>query len=105
MFSFVNGFRDNKVAKDVCALIERLAGDRRIRIVHVCGTHEDLDVLREEAPKAVLGDCVLVGSADVDDADLPVPGQFLDEPADILGNLVVSEPLDEAEHHRFLSAR
>ena len=41
MFSFIQGFRDNKVAKDVCRLIERLAGDRRIRIVHVCGTHED----------------------------------------------------------------
>jgi hydrogenase expression/formation protein HypD len=41
MFSFVQGFRDNKVAKDVCRLIEKLAGDRRIRIVHVCGTHED----------------------------------------------------------------
>jgi hydrogenase expression/formation protein HypD len=41
MFSFVQGFRDNKVAKDVCRLIERMAGDRRIRIVHVCGTHED----------------------------------------------------------------
>lgn len=41
MFSFVQGFRDNKVAKDACRLIGRLAGDRRIRIVHVCGTHGD----------------------------------------------------------------
>lgn len=41
MFSFVQGFRDNKMAKDTCRLIGRLAGDRRVRIVHVCGTHED----------------------------------------------------------------
>ncbi len=34
-------FRDGDTAKRVVQLIRELAGDRRIRIVHVCGTHED----------------------------------------------------------------
>jgi len=34
-------FRDGETAKKVVQLIEELAGERRIRIVHVCGTHED----------------------------------------------------------------
>ncbi|UCH57694.1 MAG: hydrogenase formation protein HypD, partial [Candidatus Bathyarchaeota archaeon] len=41
MFPFVEGFRDSKLARDVCDLIESLAGDKHVRIVHVCGTHED----------------------------------------------------------------
>lgn len=41
MFSFVDDFRDEKAAKDVCGLIERLSGNQRVRLVHVCGTHED----------------------------------------------------------------
>lgn len=41
MFPFVRSFRDSRMARDVCRLIEELAGDRRVRIVHVCGTHED----------------------------------------------------------------
>ena len=34
-------FRDGDTAKRVVKLIRELAGERRIRIVHVCGTHED----------------------------------------------------------------
>jgi len=41
MFSFVDAFRDSDTAKKIMRLIEELAGDRRYRIVHVCGTHED----------------------------------------------------------------
>jgi len=42
MFSFVDAFRDSETAKKVVRLIEELAsGDRKYRIVHVCGTHED----------------------------------------------------------------
>ena len=41
MFPFVKSFRDSKMAKDVCNLVRDLAGGRHIRIVHVCGTHED----------------------------------------------------------------
>ena len=40
MFSFVQGSRDDNVAKDNCRLIEKLAGDRRVRIVHVCDIPE-----------------------------------------------------------------
>jgi hydrogenase expression/formation protein HypD len=56
MFNFVKGFRDDKIAKDTVKLIEKLAGDRRIRIVHVCGTHEDTITkyaLRSLLPKNV----------------------------------------------------
>jgi len=41
MFSFVEGFRDSEMARKACAHIEELAGGRRVKIVHVCGTHED----------------------------------------------------------------
>jgi hydrogenase expression/formation protein HypD len=42
MFSFVGAFRDSDTAKKIMTLIEELADDnRRYRIVHVCGTHED----------------------------------------------------------------
>src|SRR4030042_2226948 len=34
-------FRDGETAGRVVKLIRELAGGRRIRIVHVCGTHED----------------------------------------------------------------
>jgi hydrogenase expression/formation protein HypD len=34
-------FRDGDTAKKVVKLIKELAGQRRIKIVHVCGTHED----------------------------------------------------------------
>ncbi|NHJ12586.1 MAG: hydrogenase formation protein HypD [Candidatus Thorarchaeota archaeon] len=36
-----NGFRDAKYAKALVGGIKDLAKDHRIRIVHVCGTHED----------------------------------------------------------------
>jgi hydrogenase expression/formation protein HypD len=41
MSGIVEGFRDGETARRVIRLIRDLAGDRRIRIVHVCGTHED----------------------------------------------------------------
>jgi hydrogenase expression/formation protein HypD len=41
MYSFVDAFRDGKTAEQVVKYIKQAAGDRRIRIVHVCGTHED----------------------------------------------------------------
>ncbi|MCW4050677.1 MAG: hydrogenase formation protein HypD [Candidatus Bathyarchaeota archaeon] len=41
MFSFVDAFRDDETARKVVKYIKELAGDRKIRIVHVCGTHED----------------------------------------------------------------
>jgi len=56
MFPFVKSFRDSKMAKDVCRLIRDLAGDRHIRIVHICGTHEDTITkygLRSLLPKNV----------------------------------------------------
>jgi len=48
--------RDGETAKRVIQLIKELAGDRRIRIVHVCGTHEDAITkagLRSMLPKNV----------------------------------------------------
>ena len=42
MFSFVDAFRDNDTARKVVKLMNDLADpDRKYRIVHVCGTHED----------------------------------------------------------------
>ena len=41
MSSISESFRDGKTAKKLIQLIEELAGDRHIKIVHVCGTHED----------------------------------------------------------------
>lgn len=41
MFPFVKSLRDSELARDACRLIERLSKGRHIRIVHVCGTHED----------------------------------------------------------------
>jgi hydrogenase expression/formation protein HypD len=41
MQSFVDPYRDGQTAEEVIQYIKREAGDRRIRIVHVCGTHED----------------------------------------------------------------
>jgi hydrogenase expression/formation protein HypD len=49
-------FRDAPTAERVVGLIRKLAGDRRIRIVHVCGTHEDAitkNGLRSMLPKNV----------------------------------------------------
>ncbi len=48
--------RDSETAKRVVKLIEELAGGRRIRIVHVCGTHEDAIMksgIRSMLPKNV----------------------------------------------------
>jgi len=41
MYSFVDAFRDGKTAEKVVQYIKQASGDRRFRIVHVCGTHED----------------------------------------------------------------
>lgn len=41
MYSFVDAFRDGKTAEQVVKYIKQASGDRRFRIVHVCGTHED----------------------------------------------------------------
>ena len=41
MYSFVEPFRDGKTAEQIIKYIKQEAGTRRIRIVHVCGTHED----------------------------------------------------------------
>jgi len=40
MFSFVRRFRDDNMIRDNCRLIEKLAQDRRVRIVHVCDIPE-----------------------------------------------------------------
>ena len=63
------------------------------------GAHEYLDVAGEHAAYAVLGDGVLVGAADVDDA-IPsaVACQLLDEPHDLLGRVAVPERVHEDEH-------
>ena len=41
MYSFVEPYRDGKTAEQVIKYIKQEAGDKRYRIVHVCGTHED----------------------------------------------------------------
>lgn len=41
MLPFVKNLRDSELAKGACRLIERLSKGRHVRIVHVCGTHED----------------------------------------------------------------
>lgn len=57
MCSFVDPFRDNKTARKVVSYIEQLADtDRRYRIIHVCGTHEDVIMksgIRSILPKNV----------------------------------------------------
>ena len=57
MFSFVDGYRDNATAKKVITYIHQLAEpNRRYRIVHVCGTHEDAIMksgIRSMLPKNV----------------------------------------------------
>jgi hypothetical protein len=40
MFSIVRRFRDDNMTRDNCRLIEKLAKDRRVRIVHVCDIPE-----------------------------------------------------------------
>jgi hypothetical protein len=40
MFSFVRTFRDDNMTRNSCRLIEKLAKDRRVRIVHVCDIPE-----------------------------------------------------------------
>ena len=40
MFSFVRGSRDDNMTRDNCRLTEKLAKDRRVRIVHVCDIPE-----------------------------------------------------------------
>jgi hypothetical protein len=40
MFSFVWMFRDDNVARDNCRFTEKLAKDRRVRIVRVCDIPE-----------------------------------------------------------------
>ena len=41
MLPLLKPFRDKARAREICSLIERLAGGGSYRIVHVCGTHED----------------------------------------------------------------
>jgi hydrogenase expression/formation protein HypD len=41
MFSFVEGFRDGDTALKLVDYIKKISGDEKLRIVHVCGTHED----------------------------------------------------------------
>jgi len=56
MSAAVEGFRDAEAARRVASLIAELAGGRRVRIVHVCGTHEDAITkfgLRSMLPKNV----------------------------------------------------
>jgi len=56
MSGISEGFRDEETAKRVVRLIGELAGGRHIRIVHVCGTHEDAITkygLRSMLPKNV----------------------------------------------------
>ncbi|MFH1179243.1 MAG: hydrogenase formation protein HypD [Candidatus Bathyarchaeota archaeon] len=56
MYSFVDAYRDGKTAEQVIKYIKQEAGDRRIRIVHVCGTHEDAIMkngIRSMLPKNV----------------------------------------------------
>lgn len=56
MYSFVDAFRDGKTAEQVIRYIKQAAGDKRIRIVHVCGTHEDAIMkngIRSMLPKNV----------------------------------------------------
>ncbi|MHA1247304.1 MAG: hydrogenase formation protein HypD [Candidatus Thorarchaeota archaeon] len=55
MFDFAR-FRDPAYAKAIIKEIERLAADRSVRIVHVCGTHEDTissNGLRAVLPKNI----------------------------------------------------
>ncbi|MHA1481529.1 MAG: hydrogenase formation protein HypD, partial [Candidatus Thorarchaeota archaeon] len=50
------GFRNSELAKAVVQDIQRLLADKQIRIVHVCGTHEDTissHGLRTLLPKAI----------------------------------------------------
>lgn len=57
MYSFVDAFRDNETAQKLIRYIKNLAdGDRKYRIVHVCGTHEDAIMksgIRSVLPKNV----------------------------------------------------
>ena len=56
MYSFVDQFRDGHIAKQVITCIKQEAGNKKIRIVHVCGTHEDVIVkngIRNMLPKNV----------------------------------------------------
>ena len=56
MLPLVKNFRDSEMARSVCRHIEELSGGRRVRIVHVCGTHEDTITkygLREMLPPNV----------------------------------------------------
>lgn len=41
MFTLVDAFRDNETALKVTRYIEELVGDKKYRMVHVCGTHQD----------------------------------------------------------------
>jgi len=41
MYSFVESFRDGDTAEKIIRYIKQISGNRRYRIVHVCGTHED----------------------------------------------------------------
>ncbi|MGW8181838.1 MAG: hydrogenase formation protein HypD, partial [bacterium] len=56
MYSFMDAFKDGKTAEQIIKFIKQEAGTRRIRIVHVCGTHEDAIMkngIRSMLPKNV----------------------------------------------------
>jgi hydrogenase expression/formation protein HypD len=56
MYSFTDPFRDNRTAEQIIKYIKQLAGNKKYRIVHVCGTHEDAIMkngLRSMLPKNV----------------------------------------------------
>jgi hydrogenase expression/formation protein HypD len=57
MYSFVEAFRENETARKVTEYIKELVEpDRRYRVVHVCGTHEDAIMksgIRSMLPKNV----------------------------------------------------
>ncbi|MFA5869296.1 MAG: hydrogenase formation protein HypD [Candidatus Bathyarchaeia archaeon] len=56
MSGIAERFRDGNTAQRVVKLIKELSGEKRIRIVHVCGTHEDAITkfgLRSLLPKNV----------------------------------------------------
>jgi hydrogenase expression/formation protein HypD len=56
MYSFINLFRDGKTAEQVIKYIKQEAGERRYKIVHICGTHEDAIMkngIRSMLPRSV----------------------------------------------------
>ncbi|MBN1682266.1 hydrogenase formation protein HypD [Candidatus Bathyarchaeota archaeon] len=56
MSNIINDFRDKDTANKLCKMINKLSDGKRIKIVHVCGTHEDAitkNGIRSMLPKNV----------------------------------------------------